>query len=155
MRRTTKIQAFTLGEMLVVLLLTTLVVGACFTVLQLVRQHMFAITDNYEVRTECNLLRRSLWIDFNQSDLVRYDAKTGILHFEGGKDPHAYRFENALIIKDTDTFDLQIEETTYFFNGNKVGSGEIDAFEFKTAKAFGSQRVFVYKRNAATSFMND
>ena len=56
MQRIRKISAFTLNEMLVVLLVTTIVVSMGFAVLQLVQQQMGGIDRNYERNTELNLL---------------------------------------------------------------------------------------------------
>jgi len=58
-----KIKAFTLNEMLVVLLITAIVVGMSFAVLSLVQQQMHGIDGNYKKNTAFNLLKQSLWFD--------------------------------------------------------------------------------------------
>ena len=43
-----KIKAFTLSELIVVMVLTLVVAGMAFSVLQLVQKHMYAIKGNFE-----------------------------------------------------------------------------------------------------------
>lgn len=150
-----KIKAFTLGEMLVVLLLTVIVVGAAFTVLRLVQQQMYGIDKNYERNTELNLLSRSLWIDFNQSDGVWYDHKLNTLHFKNEYAETTYQFAKNQIIKETDTFTIQVTQLEFFFNGDAKEQGEIDAMDLIVQKDSVPKRLFVYKTNAATSFLNE
>lgn len=151
---THKIKAFTLNEMLVVLLITSLVVGMAYSVLRLVQIQMQGIASNYEQNTELNLLRQSLWIDFNQSDRVWFDSsKNELLLANGLKETH-YMFKEEAIIKGKDTFFINIVAMERYFNGKESISGEIDALDLYTTKDQGSQRVFVFKRNAATSYVN-
>lgn len=155
MQRIKKINAFTLNEMLVVLLLTTIVVGMGFAVLQLVQQQMGGIDRNYERNTDLNLLRQSLWMDFNQSDGVWYDAKNGQLLFKNELKEVTYHVHQDKIIKDIDTFQITFKEQRFFFKGEIRKEGEIDALDFSTDKKNGSQRLFVFKTNAATSSINE
>lgn len=155
MRRIKKIQAFTLNEMLVVLLLTTIVIGMGFAVLQLVQQQMGGIDENYGRNTEFNLLRQSLWMDFNQSDGVWYDAKNGQLLFTNELRKVTYHMYEDKIIKDIDTFQVAFKQHRFFFKGDLRKEGEIDALDFSTDKKNGSQRLFAFKTNAATSSVNE
>ena len=150
-----KIQAFTINEMLVVLLLTSIVVGMAFGVLQLVQSQMNGIAANYERSSEMNLLRQSLWIDFNQCDGAWYDLTTNELLFFNGLRDVSYRINEDHILKGTDTFQVTLVKKTFFFKGLPRISGEIDALDIVTSKESGSQRLFVSKKNAATSYLND
>ena len=149
-----KIKAFTLSEMLVVLLLTSIVVGLAFSVLSLVHQQMRGIEGNYERNTEFNLLRQSLWVDFNQYDGIWYDVKKDELVFANGSEEKVYGFHKDYITQQQDTFYIEITKREFFFNGMKQASGEIDALDFTLSKKNGSQELFVFKRNAATSHLN-
>ena len=149
-----KIKAFTLSEMIVVLLITTIVVGMAFSVLNLVQRQMNGIERNYEKNTELNLLRQSLWIDFNRNDRVFYDQKSGELSFINGLGKLNYLIGENLIVKDKDTFRLKWETQKYYFANEEKSFGEIDAIDFRTTKEFGSQKLFVYKSNSSTSYMN-
>ncbi|MEO0573315.1 MAG: hypothetical protein AAF039_16530 [Bacteroidota bacterium] len=155
MQKIKKIQAFTVNEMLVVLLLTTIVVGMGFAVLQLVQQQMGGIDRNYGRNTQLNLLRQSLWMDFNQSDGVWYDAKTRQLLFSNEIKEVTYQFLDDKVVKDIDTFQVIFKEKQFFFKGALQKEGEIDALNFSSDKKKGSQRLFVYKTNAATSSVNE
>lgn len=149
-----KIQAFTLSEMLVVLLLTSVVVGMAFSVLGLVQRQMQGITGNYERNTELNLLQQSLWVDFNQFDGIWFDALKEELMFVNGIKEIEYRFEDGYVVKDRDTFFIKIEKKSTYFNGENRVNGEIDAMDLYTSKEEGGQRVFVFKKNSATSYLN-
>lgn len=153
-RKTHKIKAFTLNEMLVVLLITSLVVGMAYSVLRLVQIQMHGIASNYEQNTELNLLRQSLWIDFNQSDRIWFDASKKELLLTNGLKETNYLFQEEAIIKGKDTFFIKIASMERYFNGKKSHLGEIDALDLYTSKNQGGQRVFVSKRNAATSYVN-
>ena len=155
MQQIKKIQAFTLSEMLVVLLLTSIVVGMGFAVMKLVQQQMHGIGNNYKNHSELNLLRQSLWIDFNQSDGIWYDANHGTLLCANEIRETTYYIQEDNIIKDVDTFQVALDKKVFFFNGELQISGEIDAMDLITAKENGGQRLFVFKRNAATSYINE
>ncbi len=149
-----KIKAFTLGEMLVVLLLTTLIVGAAFSVLQLVQGQMQSIATNYEKQTRVNLLQQSLWLDFNRCEAVWYDASQQQLFFKNENETVTYQWVATKILRETDTFYIKTKEFQVFFQGDPVPQGEIDAIDFTTDKQSGTKRLFIYKTNAATSFLN-
>ena len=56
MQTNSKVQAFTLSEMIVVLIITSIVIGMAFSVLRLVQKHMGGIQDNFNRSTELNRL---------------------------------------------------------------------------------------------------
>lgn len=151
--RIKKIRAFTLSEMIVVLIITTIVVGMAFAVLNLVQRQMHGIEKNYERNTELNRLRQSFWIDFNRSEAVYYDGTKGQLRFVNGMETQKYIISGNLIIREMDTFRLQWEEQRFLFQNKERTSGEIDAITFRTGKEYGNRQLFIYKRNSATSFM--
>ncbi len=150
-----KIRAFTLNEMIVVLLITSLVVGMAFSVLRLVQLQMHGISENFEKNTEINLFRQSLWLDFNRYNSVWYDASKHRLLFSNEMKTAAYRFHEGFVTKARDTFHIKIIDRFRYFNGDVKFSGEIDALDLYTAKDDGGKRIFVFKRNAATSYLNE
>ncbi|WP_425237701.1 PulJ/GspJ family protein [Ulvibacterium sp.] len=149
-----KIQAFTLSEMIVVLLITTMVVGMAFSVLQLVQNQMNGIAGNYERNTEFDLLRQSLWIDFNRYDRIYYNENSRELQFVNEMGGQTYRFTEDFMTKDIDTFRIKWETQRFLFENRDSPLGEIDAIHFQTTKAFGNRTLFVYKNNSATTYMN-
>ncbi len=154
-KRIRKIKAFTLNEMLVVLLITVLVVGMAFSVLRLVQVQMHGISSNYEKNTELNLLRQSLWVDFNRFDRIWYDGAEQRMVLENEVTKSSYQILPEAVVKEKDTFWAPVSRWEVYFNGETVGKGEIDAIDLYIGKEEeGGKRVFVFKRNAATSYIN-
>ncbi|MEA1786111.1 prepilin-type N-terminal cleavage/methylation domain-containing protein [Arenibacter sp. GZD96] len=149
------IPAFTLSEMMVALVITSIVVGMAFAVLQLVQQHMQGIQNNYGNQAQVNLLRQSLWMDLNRYNRVFFDAPQQELFFANEMGTHSYRFEESFIVRDLDTFHLKIVRKAFFFENKEVGQGGIDALLLETEKEFGGQRLFLFKQNSAATYLND
>lgn len=149
-----KLKAFTLSEMIVVLLVTTIVVGMAFAVLRLVQGQMQGIGADYEKNTEMNLLRQSLWVDFNCFNKIRLDPSKEVLTFFNELEEVTYEFKNGQIIKQKDTFNIKLYTTKFYFDNTPRTFGEIDAIDLQSIKEYGSQRVFVFKKNVAATYMN-
>lgn len=149
-----KIQAFTLNELLVVLLITSIVIGMGFSVLQLVQRQMRGINGVYETQTEINLLRQSLWIDFNSYDGVWYDAGNDELIFENQLQTSRYQWFKSYIVKDSDTFHLKTGTKQFYYNGLQKEHGELDGLDLSFTENDGNKRIMVYKTNAASSYLN-
>ncbi len=141
--------------MLVVLLITTIVVGMAFAVLNLVQRQMQGIGANFERTTELNLLRQSLWIDFNQSDGVWYNPQQAQLLCVNGIQQSTYTFRTDFVVRQQDTFRIKGVRLKLLFKGEEQTSGEVDALDITTSREMGKQQLFVYKQNAATSFVNE
>ena len=154
MKPTKKIQAFTLSEMIVVLILTSIVIGLSFSVLTLVQKHMRSIQNNFSQNTEINMLEQSLWLDFNRYSKIKYDDLEDALVFNSEIDSTTYKFNREYIMKDSDTFNIQLNHKTLFFEGTTTKKGFIDAIKLETSKAFQNQHLFVSKQNDAAQFMN-
>jgi type II secretory pathway component PulJ len=150
MTTTKKIEAFTLSEMIVVLIITSIIVGLAFTVLTLVQKQMLAIQRNFNNETELNLLEHSLRIDFNRYHKITYDNVEEKLHFKSEIGQKTYNFKDDYVVKDQDTFKLKILEKHVFFDGNIKTNGEIDAVKLKT----NNSQLFIFKTNDATSYLN-
>jgi lipopolysaccharide export LptBFGC system permease protein LptF len=149
-----KINAFILSEMIVVLILTSIVVGLAFSVLTLVQKHMNGIQNNFYHNTELNKLEQSLWLDFNRYSRINYDDRIDKLEFSNEIDSIIYKFSENYIIKDIDTFNIQLQSKSLFFDGNSTDKGIIDAIKLETSKTFQNQHLFVFKQNDASQFMN-
>jgi len=148
-----KVKAFTLHEMLVVLLITAIVVGMAYSVLRLVQHQMNAISSNYANTSEVRMLNQSLWIDFNQHDRIWYRAESRELILTNEIDEVTYRFGKGLVLKERDTFFVESDQVLPYFNGNTINEGEIDAVKLVFDQKRG-KNLFVFKRNSATSYMN-
>ncbi|SFZ93406.1 hypothetical protein SAMN05428642_103115 [Flaviramulus basaltis] len=154
MPTTNKIQAFTLSEMVVVLILTSIVIGLSFSVLNLVQKHMGSIQNNFKQNTELNKLEQSLWLDFNRYPQIKYDVLEDVITFRNEIDSITYQIHEAYIIKELDTFNITLQSKQFFFDGHKTEKGIIDALKLETTKAFQNQTLFVFEENDATLFIN-
>jgi len=149
-----KINAFTIGEMLVVLILTSIVVGLAFSVLTLVQKQMRAIQNNFEKNTELNTLEQSLWIGFHKYSKIEFDKENEILFFTNELDTLQYTFTDGSIIREKDTFNVAIEHKTLYFDGDRVQKGYVDAIKLETTKAFLNKRIFVFSQNDPTLYFD-
>ncbi|MEC7264023.1 MAG: prepilin-type N-terminal cleavage/methylation domain-containing protein [Bacteroidota bacterium] len=149
-----KIKAFTLSEMLVVLLLTVIVVGLAFAVLNLVQKQMRGIQGVYEQKTENNQLKQALWIDFNSHSQIQWMAKNGELKFDDELKQTTYTFNEGYILKDRDTFYTDLVVKELYFNGNLVRAGKVDAMNLGVSDGSNDRELFVFKRNSASNFMD-
>lgn len=125
-----------------------------FSVLNLVQKQMNSIEGIYEVKLEANTLRQSLWLDFNRYSTVSYDEKEERLYFSNEMESKQYKITEEGIVTGKDTFDIQLRSKKFYFNTNTIITGEIDAIELETTKETGSQRIFIYKKNAAATYLN-
>ena len=151
---TRKIKAFTLSELLVVLLITVIVVGLAFSILRLVQKQMNGISENFSAKTEKELFKQALWRDMNTFSRIYFDQETNELSCESALKQIKYQFDDNFIIRDQqDTFDLTIKQKQLFFLGNAINTGEVDAVQLKWTDSTQTP-IMVYKTNAAESMMN-
>lgn len=153
MKTAKKIQAFTLSEMIVVLILTSIVVGLAFSVLGLVQKHMLTIQGNYNKNLELNKLETSLWLDFNRYSTISYDALEDRLVLKNELNSISYAFFENYILREQDTFSIQLENKQLYFDGILSKTKSVDALKLKTTKVFQNQELFIFKQNDATAFM--
>lgn len=150
----TKVQAFTLNEMVIVMIISTIVIGIAFTVLSLVQRHMWSIQQNFSINTELNRLEQALWIDTNTYGAISFNETESELKFKSIIDSTTYQFKSDYVLKGKDTFNIAIERRTFFFNGTEVSEGIVDAFRLQLPKRHKEQRLFVFKHNDATQFID-
>jgi len=152
-QKTNKIKAFTLSEMIVVLILTSIVVGLAFSVLTLVQSHMRSINKNYHNTSTLNKLEASLWLDFNKYSQIHFNDLENELKFSSEIDSVTYQFLDSTIIKNIDTFQITLKQKQFFFDGDKKKNGQIDALKLETKKEFQNQQLFIFKHNDANTYM--
>lgn len=150
----TKVQAFTLNEMVIVMIISTIVIGLAFTVLSLVQRHMWSIQKNFSLNTEFNRLEQALWIDTNNYNTINYNETEHALKFKSAIDSTVYQFKPNFVLKDRDTFNITIEQQTFFFNGVEIVKGKVDALRLELPKKFKDQSIFVFKHNDASQFID-
>ncbi len=150
----TKIKAFTLSELIIVLVLSSIIVGLAFSVLTLVQRHMFSIQDNLSTNATLKKLEQSLWIDFNRYSKIKYSNTNDELVLASEIDSVSYKFLTDYVIKGIDTFNISIESKTLFFDAKTIDFGPVDAVKLKTSKAFRNQELFIFMENDANVYMN-
>ncbi|GMN06268.1 prepilin-type N-terminal cleavage/methylation domain-containing protein [Croceitalea sp. MTPC5] len=155
MKLTKKIKAFTLSEMLVVLLLTVIVVGLAFSILNIVQQQMDLTRKNYEKGTELQLLRRALWRDFRTFQNSFFLENEQKLVFENELGSIQYRLLKDQLIRENDTFNIELGQKRFYFDGTEVREGKINALELLTTEDMGGKSIFVYRENDAANYMNE
>ncbi len=146
-----KIPAFTLSEMIVVMVITTIVVALVFAVLNLVRRQTGTISQNYTEAVEKDKLFTSLWIDFHSFEQIRASViKNGQkLQFINPDRKVSYFIYKDRIIKGKDTFP-PIGKITYFGEGKNVRQGKVDAVQLGD-----KSKYFVFRTNAAAYYLNE
>ncbi len=140
--------------MMVVLVITLIVVGLAFSILNLVQRQMGGIAHNYEQRTATNLLRQALWVDFNTYSQISFDAQRQTLDCRNAMGGVQYRLEHQRIIREKDTFDLEIRAQQFYFDGKEFPSGNIDAIRLSLGSKGVQKSLFVYRENAAEKYLN-
>ncbi len=155
MKLTKKIKAFTLSEMLVVLLLTVIVVGLAFSILNIVQQQMDLTRKNYEKGTELHQLRQALWHDFRTFQNSFFLESEQKLVFENELGGIQYRLLENQLIRENDTFNIELGQKRFYFDGIEVPEGKINALELHTTEGMGGKSIFVYRENDAANYMNE
>ena len=149
-----KIKSFTISELSIVLLLTSIVVGLAFTVLGLVQKQIEAMQVNFNNTLELNKLETQLWLDFHRFPSIRLNASDGKLLLKNELDSVSYTLSEAFIIREKDSFSIELKNKYFYFDGKPVTTNSIDAMKLITTKAFQNRELFIYVDNDATVYMN-
>jgi len=154
MHLTNKIKAFTLSEMIVVLIVTSIVVGLAFSVLRLVQKQMYTIQQHHANNVELDRLETILWLDFNNYSTLTYNELSNSIKFSNAMDSVSYKFLDDKIIKKEDTFNVKWLSKKVYFEGEVCTKGYIDALKIETSKTYYERKLFIFKKNDATLFLN-
>jgi len=154
MKQHNKVHAFTLSELSIVLLLSSVVVGLAFTVLGLVQKQMGVIQANFNQTLQVTTLETELWLNFNRYPNISYNSATQTMVLKNELDSVTYTFSESYMIKERDTLSVPIKRKQFYFDGIEVTSNSIDAMKLTTTNAFQQRTLFVYVKNDATVYMN-
>lgn len=148
-----KLKSFTISELLVVLIISSIVVGIAFSVLDLTRKEIQKINQNKEFEIKINQAELKLTIDMNSFSKCK--VSESYLFFKNEIDSIQYQILDENLIVKEDTLLSNIIEVGYFFKGKKINNGAFDALKFvvNTKKDVNST-VFVYKANDASNDLN-
>lgn len=150
----TKVKSFTLSELLVAMIITVIVVGLAFTVLNLVKKQIIVIQKNYNRTTELAFFKQRIWLDFNKNSEIVYDAESQQLLLKSATDSVNYSFYDEFVLRNNDTLKTKLTIENLYFQGNQAQNGMIDAISFVENKEAADSHFFVFKKNDATLFMN-
>lgn len=148
-----KIKAFTLGELLVVLVVSSIAITISFLALENVQKQLKSIQDIFETQQQINHLERSITTDLNLFIAV-YNASKNNIVFKDGNKTIQYQIRKDYILRNKDTIALSPKEITCYLNGIQVKNGTIDALEFSFSKTYSQNGFFSYKIKDAAYYMN-
>ncbi len=148
-----KAKAFTIAEMLVVLVITSIVITIALLVLSMVQKQIRSIQNIYKTNTEIRLLERGLWQDFNTHNIFYTPSKQQLI-CTSEKDTITYTFFKGYTVRNLDTIRVAITEKTVFLDGEKIEGGAIDAIEIFFSKEIKNKKSFIFKTNDALHYMN-
>jgi prepilin-type N-terminal cleavage/methylation domain-containing protein len=149
-----KIQSFTLPELLVVLIITAIVVGLAFSVLRLVQKQIHAIETNFAKTSSLALFEQRLWQDFNELNNIQFNVKDNTLLLESEMDLVVYSFQKNYTLRNNDTIKLKLMTDKFLFKGKEVKEGNIDAISISGKAELPDYEIFVSKKNDLTLIMN-
>lgn len=154
MLKNKKINAFTISEMLVVLVISGIIISIAMVVLNLVQGQIKSVQSVYKKNTEIQLLERALWQDFNTYNL-HFNASGSLLKGVSEIDSIKYLFKENYVLRNTDTLKTPVYQLKTFLDGEEVTSGKIDALELLLSKEIKTKRIFIFKKNDAAHYLND
>ncbi|SKB99497.1 hypothetical protein SAMN05660903_03705 [Salegentibacter salinarum] len=133
--------------MLIVLVISSLVIGITFSVLDLVQKTFVMIQDNYAQSIVTVQLKERLSIDFNRYHEITYNSEFEELVLKNPLDSVLYEFNQSLVIRNEDTLMLNIQKPKCYFLGKEVSHGMIDAIKIQLNEELGSGFIFVDRVN--------
>lgn len=151
--KTKKVDAFTISELLVVLVISSIVISLTFIVLGLVQKQISQIQKGYQDQQEILVLKRILLKDMNLHQ-VFFNSKENRLSCINSLDTIQYHFKPDYIVRELDTFKLKIISKQLLLENRVVTSGWIDAMQLEFAQYFTAKKVFIYKVKDAAHYLN-
>lgn len=148
-----KIQAFTLSEMLIVLVITAIVIGIAFSVLTLITKQYNAMKDSYIYKSEVLKLKQRLSIDFNSSQNIVWNPNEEQLIITSSEQRIIYQWDVTAIIRNSDTIALGVSQSDLFQQGQPVLSGPIDGLRLICDKGGINTSIFVSRETDALTNM--
>ena len=136
--------------MMVVLVLSAIVAGLAFTILNIVQKNMSLIETNYEYQSQLQSLEVALTIDFNSYSEVQWDSNNKSLIFKSPINERSYQFYKDSIKTDINSFIVTTKNINLFLKGESATSGIIDAVKLTFQKTTSMHRIFIYKHNDPT-----
>jgi prepilin-type N-terminal cleavage/methylation domain-containing protein len=150
---TKKINAFTLSEMLVVLVVSSILISMAFVVVSMVQKQVYLIQKNLSKKQQLLFFEATLLRDFNTHRVFFIKEENSLL-LKSGKDSISYTFFDDFVIRGTDTIKISFENKTLFLDGAMVTDGEIDAIALNLLSSYANAQLFLQKTKGATFYLN-
>lgn len=157
MRITKKIKAFTLAELLVVLVLSIIVIGIAFSALNIINKNFNEYRSWYLSLSQKRELEAQLSIDFHRSTKIQFyksQNKLILKTYKGSVEMLEYTFLQNEIIIQSDTLEIPYKSYNFFFNGTVIENGQVDGLKIifsDSEKDF----LFISKFNSSKNLMSD
>ena len=151
--QTLKVKSFTLAEMLVVMIITAIVVGLAFSVLNLVQREIRGIKRNFDRTTELSLFEQRLWQDFNLHNTILFKGEELVLRSD--IDTIVYLFDEKYVLRNTDTIHAAVKVSKLYYESKQVKSGYIDAISISADAELPGYSIFVFTTPDAAHYMNE
>ena len=142
-----------MGELLVVLVVSSIAITISFLALENVQKQLKSIQDVFETQQQINHLEKSITTDLNRFTAVYHASKNNIV-FKDGNKTIQYQIRKDYILRNKDTIGLSTKELTFYLNGIQVTNGVIDALDFSFSKTYAQSGFFSYKIKDAAHYMN-
>jgi prepilin-type N-terminal cleavage/methylation domain-containing protein len=150
---TKKINAFTLSEMLVVLVVSSILISMAFVAVSMVQKQVYLIQKNLSKKQQLLFFEATLLRDFNTHRVFFIKQENSLL-LTSSKDSISYTFFDDFVIRGTDTIKISFENKTLFLDGAMVTDGEIDAIALNLLSSYANAQLFLQKIKGATFYLN-
>lgn len=147
-----RVKAFTLSELIVVMIISTIVISLAFMALSIVKKQISDIQKRTEIKNELFALEKVLYKDFNFYGLG--DFSTNKLKFKNPIDSVNYAFEDNFLLRNKDTIKISVGNLAFYLDGKTVTMGKVDALKFEAIE-LNYRATFIYALKDAAFYLNN
>lgn len=138
-----KIRAFTITELLIVMTITSIIVGLALGILKMLQRHNNDLTNYNFKKNNLTLIYEKLSFNFKKYNDIQWNDKEDKLMFS-----NPIESEKVILTSDSiASFKVQLKERKFYFLGEKIVNGKIDAMSLVFDIKGKEETIFVYKRN--------
>ncbi len=134
---------------MVVLVITSIVVGLAFAVLTLVSKQFYTIRDGYTDRQALLMFRERLSLDFDQCLSAKWNQVEEELTIQMHKTSFIYHLSDHTIIRGQDSLLLKYDYVQFYQSAIPVENGLVDAMEIGIKMPGRIEDLFIHRRSVA------